>query len=128
MRASIHQAVERAIAGLSKRHAFRVGADEFEVRTFLPVASWRQHTEPCRQVGSVVFGEDSCGNLFLYTPDGSVSFWDYETSGETVLSATMEQFCDSLVEPTPVVLRPEQVKRVWIDPAFLAEQRRKGNA
>ena len=128
MRASIHQAVERAIAALSKRHAFRFGTDEFEVRTLLPVASWRRHTEPCRQAGSLVVGEDSCGNLFLCAPDGSVSFWDHETDEETVLSATMEEFCGSLVEPKPVVLRPEQVKRVRIDPEFLAEQKRKGNA
>jgi len=126
MRASIHQAVERAIAGLSKRHALRLGADEFEVRTLLPVASWRQHTEPCRQAGSLVVGEDSCGNVFLCAPDGSVSFWDHETDEETVLTATIEEFCDSLVEPTPVALRPEQLKSVWIDPEFLAEQRRKG--
>jgi hypothetical protein len=128
MHASIHQAVERAIAGLSKRLVFRVGTDEFEVRTLLPVTSWRQHTEPCRQSGSLVVGEDSGGNLFLYAPDGSVSFWDHETDEETVLSATMEEFCDGLVEPTPVVLRPEQVKSVWIDPEFLAEQRRNWNA
>jgi hypothetical protein len=73
-------------------------------------------------------GEDSCGNLLLCSPDGSVTFWDHETGAETVLSSTMEDFCDGLVEPTPVVLRPGQVKRVWIDPAFLAEQQRKGNA
>jgi hypothetical protein len=128
MRPSIHQAVERAIAGLSKRDAIRVGGDEFEVRTLFVVASWQQHTEPCRQAGSLVVGEDSCGNLYLCAPDGSVSFWDHENDEETVLAATMEEFCDSLVEPTPVVLRPERVKSVWIDPEFLAEQRRKGNA
>jgi len=128
MSASINQAVERAIAVLSKRHAFRVGANEFEVRTLLPVTSWRQHTEPCLQPGSLVVGEDSCGNLFLCAPGGSVSFWDHETDEEMVLSATMEEFCDGLFEPTPVVIRPGQVKSVWIDPEFLAEQRRKGNA
>ncbi len=128
MRASIHQAVERAIARLSKPHVFRVGTDEFEVRTLLSVASWRPHTEPCRRAGSSVVGEDSCGNLFLCAPNGAVSFWDHENEVETVLSATMEEFCDGLVEPTPVVLRPGQVERVWIDPAFLAQQRKKGNA
>ena len=128
MSASIHQAVERAIARLSKPHVFRVGTDEFEIRTLLSVPSWRQHTEPCRRAGSSVVGEDSCGNLFLCAPDGSVSFWDHENEVETVLSPTMEEFCDGLVEPTPVVLRPGQVKRIWIDPAFLAQQRKKGNA
>jgi hypothetical protein len=128
MRASIQQAVEKAIAALPKRNAFKTGSDEFAVRTLFPVRSWRPHTEPCRQAGSLILGEDGCGNLFLQAPDGSVSFWDHETDEETVLTASAEEFCDSLVESTPVVLRPGQVKSAWIDPAFLAEQRRKGNA
>lgn len=128
MRASIHQAVERAIAALPQRSAFKTSSDEFGVRTLFPVQSWKPHTEPCRQAGSLVLGEDGCGNFFLHAPDGSVSFWDHETEDESVLATSVEEFCDSLVEPTPVVLRPEQVKSVWIDPDFLAEQRRKGNA
>jgi len=128
MRASIQQAVEKAIAALPKRNAFKTGSDEFGVRTLFPVSSWRPHTEPCRQLGSLIIGEDGCGNSFLFAPDGSVSFWDHETDEETVLATSVEQFCDSLVEPTPVALRPGQVKSAWIDPAFLAEQRRKGNA
>jgi hypothetical protein len=128
MHASIQQAVEKAIAALPKRNAFKTGSDEFGVRTLFPVNSWRPHTEPCRQAGSLILGEDGCGNFFLYLPDGSVSFWDHETDEETVLTASAEEFCDSLVEPAPVVLRHGQVKSAWIDPAFLAEQRRKGNA
>jgi len=127
MRASLHQAVEKSIAGLSERNALRFGTDEFEVRVLFPVTSWQRHTQPCRQAGSLVVAEDSCGNFFLCAPDGSVSFCDHETDEETVLSATMEEFCDSLVAPTPIALRPEQVKSIWIDPEFLAEQRRKGN-
>src|SRR5687768_7888098 len=128
MRASIQQAVESAIAALPKRNAFKTDSDEFGVRTLFPIRSWRPHTEPCRQAGSLILGEDGCGNFFLHAPDGSVSFWDHETNQETVLTATVEEFCASLVEPTPVVLRPELVQKVWIDPDFLAEQRRKGNA
>jgi len=119
MRASIQQAVERAIAGLSKRHVFRVGTDELEARTLLPVRSWWQHTDPCRQPGSLVVGEDSCGNLFLCAPDDSVSFWDHETDEETVLSATMEAFCVGLVEPSPVVLRPGQERAFGLILSFL---------
>src|SRR5262245_32095236 len=128
MRASIQQAVERAIAALPERSAFKLGSDELSVRTLFPAQSWKPHREPCRQAGSLVLGEDACGNFFLYAPDGSVSFWDHETDDETVLAISVEQFCYSLIEPTPVVLRPEQVKKVWIDPEFLAEQRRKRNA
>ncbi|MEY2408093.1 MAG: hypothetical protein QOF48_763 [Verrucomicrobiota bacterium] len=128
MNASIQQAVERAIAALPKRDTFKTGGDEFSVRILFPVQSWRPHTEPCRQAGSLVIGEDDCGNFFLYAPDSFVSFWDHETDEETVLATSVEQFCDSLVEPPPVVLRPGQVKTAWIDSDFLAEQRRKGNA
>ena len=128
MNAPIQQAVERAIAALPKRGTFKTGVDEFDVRTLFPVQSWRPHTGPCRQSGSLVIGEDDCGNLFLYAPDGSVSFWDHETDEETMLATSVEGFCDSLVERTPVVLQPGQVKSAWIDPDFLAEQRRKGNA
>lgn len=128
MNASIQQAIERATAGLSKRDTFKIGGDEFGVHTLFPVQSWRLHTEPCRQAGSLVFAEDEGGNFFLYAPDGSVSFWDHETDDETVLAASVEEFLAALVEPTPVVLQPGQVKKAWIDPAFLAEQRRKGNA
>lgn len=127
MRASIHQAIERAIARLSTRDAIRIGGEEIQVRALFTVASWQQHTEPCRQVGSLVVGEDACGNVYLCAPDGTVSFWDQETNQETLLAATMEEFCDSLVEPTPVVLKPGQVKSAWINPKFLKDQRRQGD-
>jgi hypothetical protein len=73
-------------------------------------------------------GEDSSGNLFLLASDGSVRFWDHETDDEKQLATSMETFLASLSAPMPVVLKPGQVKRVWIDPKFLEEQRRKGNA
>jgi len=69
MSASLQIAVEKAIAELAKRNVFKKGSAEFEVRTLFPVQSWQPHTEPCRQAGSVVIGEDSCGNLFLHAPD-----------------------------------------------------------
>jgi hypothetical protein len=128
MRDSLQQAVEKAIAALPDQHALKTASDEFEVLHLFPVQSWRPHTEPCRQAGSLILGEDSCGNFFLYAPDGSVSYWDHETDAESVLAAGVVEFLDSLVEPTPVALRPEQVKGVWIDPDFLAEQKREGNA
>jgi hypothetical protein len=128
MNGPIKQAVERAITLLCNQNTFKIGGDEFRVRTLFPVESWRPHTEPCSQAGTLVIGEDESGNSFLYAPDGSVSFWDHETNDETALAVSVEQFCDSLGEPAPVVLKPGQVRKVWIDPDFLAEQRRKGNA
>src|SRR6185437_6395661 len=120
MNTSFQFAVENAIAALGKKNIFKKGNAEFEVRTLFPIQSWQPHSEPCRQVGSTVIGEDSCGNLFLHAPDGSVSFWDHETDDETILSASVEEFCVLLAEPTPVVLKPGQVKKVWVDPKFLA--------
>jgi hypothetical protein len=76
----------------------------------------------------LIVGEDHCGNFFLYAPNGSISFWDREIDRETVLATNIEEFCASLVAPSPVVLKPGQVKKVWIDPNFLADQKRKGNA
>jgi hypothetical protein len=121
-------AVEKAIAGLAKHSIFKKGDVEFEIHTLFPVQSWRLHAEPCRQAGSVVIGKDSCGNLFLQAPDGSVSFWDHETDGETVLASSVESFCASLTGAEPVILKPGQIKKAWINPKFLAEQKRRGNA
>ena len=128
MSTSLQLAIEKAIAELGKRNIFKKGEEEFEVRRLFQVQAWQPHTEPCRQAGSVVIGEDSCGNFFLHAPDGSISFWDHETDGETLLAANVESFCASLTEPTPVVLKPGQVKSAWIDPNFLAELKRRGNA
>jgi len=125
---SLQSEVEKAIAALPKQNIFKGGDVEFEVRRLFQLPAWQPHSECCRQEGSVVIGEDSCGNLFLRAPDGSVSFWDHETNDETVLTASVEVFCSSLTEPTPVILKPGQVKKVWIDPKFLAEQKKEGNA
>src|SRR5688572_9418620 len=125
---SLQQSVEKAIALLPKRSVFKNGQDEFELRNLFPVQAWKPHTEACRAVGSLVFGEDSGGNFFLLAPDGLITFWDHETNEETVLAQTIDEFLGGLVEPTPVVLNPEDVISSWIDPEFLAEQKKKGNA
>src|SRR5688500_1512606 len=127
MRASIQKVIERAIEELPTRNAFKTGSEEFGVRTLYPVQAWTPHRKTGRHAGSLILGDDECGKLFLCAPDGSVSFWDHETEEETLLAGSVEQFCEALVEATPVVLRPEQVKKVWIDPEFLAEQKRSGN-
>jgi hypothetical protein len=126
MHAHLHNAVQKAIANLPKKRIAKSGADEFELRILFPVSDWEPHPG-VSQPDSVVVGEDSCGNLFVMASDGSVRFWDHETEDETNLTASMEVFLDSLSPPTPVALKPGQVKRVWIDPKFLEEQKRKGN-
>jgi hypothetical protein len=74
------------------------------------------------------FAEDGCGNLFTQTQIGSICFWDHETDDLTVIASSWEEFTSGCVEPKEVKLKPGQVKRVWIDPKFLEEQKRNGNA
>jgi hypothetical protein len=127
MHAHLHNAVQKAIARLPNKNIAKSGADELELRVLFPVSSWKPRPG-VSQSDSVVVGNDSCGNLFIMASDGSVRFWDHETEDETTLAASMDAFLDSLSPPTPVALKPGQVKSVWIDPKFLEEQKRKGNA
>ena len=127
MHAHLQSAVQKAIASLPQRNTAKSGSGEFELRKLYPTSSWKPQAG-ISQPDSVVVGEDSCGNLFLLASDGSVRFWDHETDDETILAVSMESFLDSLSAPTPVVLKPGQVKRAWIDPKFLEEQKRRKNA
>ena len=86
-----------------------------------PVSAWKDGA-------SCVIGEDSCGNRYLKRSDGVVSFWDHETDKEEALFPGVPEFIAALSPPVPVTLKPGQVRRVWIDPTFLEEQRRKKNA
>jgi len=121
MSADLTSAVQQAIANLPCRSIVRKDGHEFEVRSLFPVSAWKKE-DPC------VIGEDSCGNRYLKWSDGKVCFWDHETEKEEVLFLGVSEFLSALSAPTPAVLKPGQVKRVWIDPAFLEKQRRKNNA
>ena len=123
------QAVDLAIAKLPEKSIFRKGDREFEVRTLVPVAMWRPvAAEWWKKKEACVIGEDSCGNFFLRVCDGTVRFWDHETEEDEILAPSVRAFLSALAAPTPVQLRPGQVKSAWIDPAFLEELRRKGDA
>jgi len=65
-----------------------------------------------------VLAEDGCGNCFTTSKDGAVWFWDHETDELVRLAGSVPEFISYCVDPQPVELRPEQVKSVWIDPAF----------
>jgi hypothetical protein len=123
----LRTAVEQAIANLPEKSVAMADGLEFELRRLYPVSSWLPFSDaPDR--GLAVIGEDSCGNQFLYSPDGCVLFWDHETDDETFLAKTINEFLGSLSPPAPVELQPGQVISAWINPAFLEEQRRKANA
>jgi hypothetical protein len=64
-----------------------------------------------------VFAEDECGNYFLRQLN-QVLFWDHEDGQLKVLADTFELFLAGLELRAPAVLKPGQVKRAWIDPAF----------
>jgi hypothetical protein len=68
------------------------------------------------------FAEDSRGNYFVLRT-GFIHFWDHESRAMIFLAASMDQFVESLVEPTPLKLEEGQVKRVLTNSNF-AERRK----
>ncbi|MEZ8733385.1 SMI1/KNR4 family protein [Vibrio splendidus] len=74
-------------------------------------------TTPSELSDVSVIAEDECGNYFIINPQG-VFFWDHETSGRTFLSASLQEFEESCVEPRCIELSEGQVVSSWIDPDF----------
>ncbi|MEW4486677.1 SMI1/KNR4 family protein [Thalassoglobus sp. JC818] len=70
---------------------------------------------------SFPIADDGCGNYVTMDIDSSrVDFWDHESNLIKTVAETFTDFLNGLV-PFKVKLHPGQVKRVWIDPAFLEE-------
>jgi hypothetical protein len=65
-----------------------------------------------------VLAEDGCGNCFTIYKDGTVWFWNHETDELVRLAGSVQEFISHCADPQPMELGPEQVKSVWIDPAF----------
>jgi hypothetical protein len=122
-------AIDKAIANLHQRCMVKSHDQEFEVRSLVPYSQWRPISEPWwKKKEACVIGEDSCGNYYLCVCDGSVRFWDHETGDDQLLFSSVRDFLTALSPPSPVELKPGQVLRGWIDPAFLEEQRKENNA
>ena len=64
-----------------------------------------------------VFAEDECGNYFLSQGD-QVLFWDHETGEFRTLADSFQLFLARLERLTSPTLKPGQVKRAWLAPAF----------
>jgi SMI1-KNR4 cell-wall len=82
-----------------------------EIRTAYPVAY--------DSFGNYVFIDEGNG--------GAVYFWDHEVLDHAAeLAPSFDAFLDLLqpFDPSTIELRPGQVKRVWIDPAFLKNLKR----
>ena len=86
--------------------------------------------------GLLPIGEDDCGNLFCLAVGGrdrgAVFFWDHERDDAARALArvadTFDAFLAGLHESDDPAPPDSRVLSVWVDPEFVAEQRRAGNA
>ena len=123
MNPNIAKAIECARAVLNKRNTFVAGDEWYGVRDILLPVDWRNKRKGIRSY--FVFASDDCGNAYLADENDVVLFWDHETDDIIPLSVSVIDFLDALIEPPEIKLKPEQVKRAWIDPEFLAAQKKK---
>lgn len=67
--------------------------------------------------GEKVLAEDESGNYFIEVNE-AIYFWDHETSETVFLASSLDNFISGCVEPETVLLNPDQVESVWVDPEF----------
>jgi len=95
------QAVDRAISKLHQRRIFSKGNRRFEVRSLVPVSSWRPvDADWWRKKEACVIGEDPLGNLILRVCDGTVRFWDQEKQEDEVIALSVREFLSALRAPS----------------------------
>jgi hypothetical protein len=91
------QAMNRAIARLHQRRIFMKGDRYIEVRSLVPVSSWRPvNADWWKKKEAYVIGEDTFGNLFLRVCDGTVRFWDQEKQEDEVIASSVRMFLSAL--------------------------------
>lgn len=94
------QAIDRAIAKLNPRCIFKKGDRYIEIRSLVPVSSWRPiKADWWRKKEACVIGEDNLGNLFLRVCDGTVRFWDQEKQEDEVIASSVRGFLSALRAP-----------------------------
>jgi hypothetical protein len=94
-------AIDRAITQLNQHSSFRSSRGEHQVRSLLPVASWRPIREAWwTKKEACVIGGDTNGNLLLRVCDGTVRLWDPITSTDEILSRSVRGFLESLSTPS----------------------------
>lgn len=76
--------------------------------------------EELQTAGWVPFAENGCGDFFVRRSE-NFAFWDHETSEILLLAVGEERFLAGIADPSPVEIKPGQVKKVWIDSAFACE-------
>lgn len=109
-------------------------AELFNVRRFIPLDELLSIKH---RIGDLLceflpVAYDSCGNYVCLDLDagGEVFFWDHEEPSDRLrLAPSFTAFLDMLepFDPSTIELKPEQIKKVWVDPKFLQEQRKRGN-
>jgi hypothetical protein len=89
--------------------------------------------------GLLPIAEDDCGNRFCLSVRredlGCLYFWDHELEADEgepptfanlfKIANSFHAFFEGLQKPAPVALKKGQVKKVWVDPDFLAELKKK---
>ncbi len=125
MHEEFQEAITTARAKLRQNHTLVSGEDWYGVRTLLDVGTWRTRRNGLRVYD--VFGEDDCGNEYLRAHDDRVFFWDHETGETRQVAESLPAFLGALGPQPEIKLKPGQVKKVSIDPAFLEQQKRLGN-
>jgi len=67
--------------------------------------------------GEKVLAEDESGNYFIEVNE-AIYFWDHETTETEFLASSLDNFISGCAVPETVVLNPDQVESVWVDPNF----------
>lgn len=94
------------------------------VRRFIPAAEILQQRGFIDHIPQKAYpiAEDDCGNFILIdeAKNGAVLFWDHETGGLTELAVDFAAFLECLqpFNAESISLKPDQLKRVWVDPEF----------
>lgn len=125
MSGDLQKTVTRSRATLDQKNTLVLGEEWYCVRDLFEVSDWRRRRKGLG--GYDVFAEDGCGNEFLRAHSGAVYFWDHETSDVHQIAESLPAFLAALVQQPKVGLLPGQVKKAWIDPAFLEAQKQLGN-
>src|SRR6266436_1099280 len=125
MNGDLQETITRAKATLAEKNTFVLGEQWYGVRRLLDVANWGRRRKGLRAYD--VFAEDDCGNEYLRGHKGGIFFWDHETGDLLQIADSLTAFLAGLVPQPKVELQPGQVKKAWINPAFLEKQKRLGN-
>jgi hypothetical protein len=95
------EAIDGAFNNLHHRKEFRFADRQLTVVCLIREADWRPLKAPWwRKTEACIIGADLNGNFFLRHCDGSVRYWDHSTQSDTVVAASVVEFCSELAAPS----------------------------